>query len=177
MCPVNKSKNNHPKRAAGYSLIELVIGLSLITIMMPSTMVVYQQVLQSKWIAESRLQAANLGLEVLDHTVRLPFSEVRSANLSTFNRDNGDGCVTDGGNDGDYDEEEAGEDSPYCDPNYANYSYQIIVTDADPNDLDCVGGALGCNTDPDYQKVRIEVTSVPAAFGSVVLETLVTNNQ
>ncbi len=167
---VLKAHRKTLKGRAGFTLIELVIGLSLISIMMPSTMIVFQQVLQSKWVAESRIQASNLALEVMEHTMRLRFSDVANIPSTSFGSDNGDGnCNDDNDNDG---KEEPGEDSPYCDQNFKNFEYQVTVTGADPNNLnsDCT---TAC--DPDYKKVIIDVRN-PGTGSSVRLETMAVND-
>ncbi len=169
---VVKRHTNILKQRGGFSLIELVIGLSLISIMMPSTMMVFQQVLQAKFFAESRITASNLATEVLEHTMRLRFSQIISVPLTSFGWDNNNGNCWDDRN-YNWNEHEAGEDSPYCDPMYINFVYQVPRADADPGVLDAAACGAGC--DPDYKKVTVEVWNT-MTNASVRLVSLAVNN-
>ena len=169
--------NNILSGRKGFSLLELVIGLTMIMIMLPSSIVVFQQVLQYKTIAEARITCANLAQMVLEHETQKRFSSVDTIQPANFE----DATITVVQEDG----TPGTEPNPYRDDNlvhqFINYNFEMKVA--------CVwDGANGLNPDLDawtedptcqvgrskeFKRVEVLVTN-PLA-DTVHLTTLVTD--
>ena len=162
----DKQQMNRNAGNAGFSLIELVIGLALISIMMPSTMVVFQQVLQNKYVGESRIMATHLALEVMENITQKRFADIQNVPLTSFGYSEGDDCEDT--------PPEDKETEPYCDENMKNFKYEIRVRDADPAALDTECASASCS--PDYKRVEVEVQN-DVTKSAVRLTTLVTNTR
>lgn len=131
--------NRNLKSNRGYSLIELVLCLVITFVMFPSSMVVFQQILQERFRAEARMQAVNAAQMILEHTLQRRFSETETITPETHSFTE---TVT-----------------PYYNQGLARYRFQILVNYVDPSDLnaDC-SGENACPPSSDYLRVRVTVS-------------------
>jgi len=147
----------------GFTLIELIIGLSVLVITLPMTVGVFQQVLQTRVMAEFRITATSLAQMVLEHETQKRFSAVTSIAATPFNQG-------------------TAESNPYFDTDFAGFSYQVAVDciwpadtsvslDSNLNNWSVVAGCTGASAD--YK--RITVTVQHPNTGTVQLVTIATN--
>ncbi len=117
----------------GYTLIELIISIAIIAVCVAGIASVYQNVLARGVRGKTITTAIALAEEKADEVLRLGFSGI--------------------GNDG-----PADFPSPFGD-----YSYQIVVINVQPPDLDTSVGS----TDTGYKKVTVNVSHNPAGTYSI----------
>lgn len=140
-------------RRGGFSLFEVLIGLVLVGVMVPSSLIVFQQVLVNKTKAEARIQCVNLAQMVMEHETQKRFSAIESIPLTNFEA----ATLAGGGA------------NPYRDNDLAmqfvNFNFQV--------DVDCIhDGANGMNTNLDawpavacngeaaeYKRIAVTVTN------------------
>ena len=145
----------------GFSLVELVVSLVIIAIAVPATVAIFQQVLINSHQQELRIQAANLGQEILEYYTLLDFEDVPDAIPATpFST--------------------PGSDNPFWTGNdvFADLRFQVdstcLETVSQPTDLDA-SWALGVNcvdgdTDQRYRRITVEI--MPFGGNPVIFRTI-----
>ena len=158
------------KGMKGYALLELVIALVVISVMMPASMVVFQQVMVAKTLAENTIVAANLAQEVVEHITQQRFSDIAETPLRAFDEEDPediDGTCS--GRDHNY--------NPYCDKSIRNYFYEVRLQGVNEDDLTGTGTPVTSCAGAVGGYCRVEVLVSNPAIATIRLTSLVTNTQ
>ncbi len=147
----------------GFTLFELVLGLAILMIMVPSLMAVFQQVLHTKAIAETRIISTNLAQMILEHESQKRHSAVVTLPAGSFGA--GDA-----------------ETNPYYDFDFTAYTYEVQVeclwhaasNGLEPNLDEWTVDAACSGLSAEYKRVTVSVSH--GFSGTVRLRTLLTNS-
>jgi prepilin-type N-terminal cleavage/methylation domain-containing protein len=118
------SRRGSRASAAGFSLIELVVAMTVILIMFPSGMNVFSHILQTKYLNEYRIVSVNLAQGVVEH-----LSQRRYMWAHTMARTGFDDLTISG----------SSEANPFYDPDFDDFDFEVQVTCVEDNGTDIDG--------------------------------------
>lgn len=140
------SQGKRPMNRSGVTLFEMVVAMTVVFIIFPSVMVIFQHSLATRFLSESKVIATSLASEIVEHLSQRRFSAIESMVATKFSDQYLGGGTS-------------GTENPFRNLSLGTYTFSVTVTCVE----DPGGGNFALDTWPvdasgcDYKRVLVQV--------------------